>query len=149
MESPKFAFRLSLSKPKRPAGPKKVGGIVKGVAFKDDNDEWRIKVALVNKDENDKTVTSYLILPFTEKSFDLEGKENIFSLTPDKHGRYIRFIRSKEHAKTFPGLREQYCSICRNYVYKGYIVEVDGKKHFDMRECVTIAGHENDKYRFL
>ena len=61
----------------------------KGVVFIDEDGKY--KVSLFKNDDFYSSVS--LIVPFTEKSYNLRGKTSIFNKIPDKKGRYIRHIR--------------------------------------------------------
>lgn len=133
----KFIFRLAPPpKAKKPAAPKKISRLVKGLCFKDEDGNWKVKVN-ISEDEA-------LILDFTEDSFSLKGREIIFSKEKDKTNHYIAIRRSKQHALVFPGSDEHFTSLADKHVFSGYIVEENKTKLFKLHEYLYVIGHEND-----
>ena len=82
------------------------------------------------------------VLDFTEKSYELRGKTNVFSRTVDKNGRHTRFIRTINYAKHMPGLPEQYIPFAPNWIVRGYIVKENGLMKFDFIGLVGVDGYE-------
>ena len=85
-----------------------------------------------------------LVLDFTERSYDLTGKTNVFSRTVDSKGKRIRFIRNLINAKFMPGLPEQYIPFAPNWIVRGYIVKDNGISKFDFKSLVGIDGYTMD-----
>lgn len=121
----------------------KVSKIVQGVIFLDPDEGFKVSI------DTDKNGTDEIILPFTERSYDLFGKETVFRREPDSQGRYIRIVRNKENAKFFPGLQEQYIPFAPNWIVKGYIVKVGLNKQFDFTSLVGIDGYSNEKLKII
>lgn len=109
----------------------------KGVVFIDENGEY--KVSLFKDDDFYSSVS--LIVPFTEKSYELKGKTSIFSRITDKDGRYIRYIRSEEKAKFFPGNPDVFVPFAPNWIVKGNLVREGLILKFDFISLVNIKGY--------
>ena len=116
--------------------------LVKGICIKD-GDDYKIQVNIkaLKPDIIDKGQPDLLILPFTEDSYDLKGMTSVFERTPDKNGRYTRYIRNETDAKFHPGSPERYVPFCKNWVCSGYIVRCNGKLMFDFNECIAPNGY--------
>ena len=84
--------------------------------------------------KNDKDFPDILSIPFTDKSYNLEGKTKIFTISRNKKGQPTCILRDKNIAKFFPGLNTQYTPFRHKYVYSGYIVNVNGKHQFDVED---------------
>lgn len=114
--------------------------IVKAVVFQAEDGTYKVSINM----ENDPVHPDLRILDFTERSFDLTGKVNVFSRTVDKHGRRTRFVRNRLDAKFMPGLPEQYIPFAPNWTVRGYIVLDNGIKKFDFKSLVGIEGYRMD-----
>ena len=75
-------------------------------------------------------------LEFTSKSYNLTGREIVFSRNKDEHGKYIRFIRKQEDATFFPGSSDLFVPFSNNWYITGYIVKISGKQYFDFIDLV-------------
>ena len=137
-------FKVAVPKPKRNKtsdGIKRTTNkIVKGKVFQDEDGTYKVSISM----ENDPVHPDLLVLDFTERSYDLTGKTNVFSRTVDKHGRRIRFIRNEINAKFMPGLPEQYIPFAPNWIVRGYIVKDNGTMKFDFKSLVGIDGYTMD-----
>lgn len=114
--------------------------IIKGKVFQDENGTYKVSINM----ENDPVHPDLLVLDFTERSYDLTGKTNVFSRTVDSKGRRIRFIRNLINAKFMPGLPEQYIPFAPNWIVRGYIVKDNGTMKFDFKSLVGIDGYTMD-----
>lgn len=101
------------------------------VCVKED-DEFKAHVNITSELEFPDT----LVIPFTEDSYNLKGKTDIFTKVPDKNGKYTRICRTSVHAEQFPNLDELYTPFREMYVYSGYIVIVDGHHEFEVSNFV-------------
>ena len=139
-----MAFKVAVPKPKRNKtsdGIKRTTDkIVKGKVFQDENGTYKVSISM----ENDPVHPDLLVLDFTERSYDLTGKTNVFSRTVDSKGRRIRFIRNLINAKFMPGLPEQYIPFAPNWIVRGYIVKDNGTMKFDFKSLVGIDGYTMD-----
>lgn len=137
-------FKVAVPKPKRNKtsdGIKRTTNkIIKGKVFQDENGTYKVSINM----ENDPVHPDLLILDFTERSYDLTGKTNVFSRTVDSKGRRIRFIRNLINAKFMPGLPEQYIPFAPNWIVRGYIVKDNGTMKFDFKSLVGIDGYTMD-----
>ena len=137
-------FKVAVPKPKRNKtsdGIKRTTNkIVKGKVFQDETGTYKVSINM----ENDPVHPDLLVLDFTERSYDLTGKTNVFSKTVDSKGRRIRFIRNLINAKFMPGLPEQYIPFAPNWIVRGYIVKDNGTMKFDFKSLVGIDGYTMD-----
>ena len=131
-------FKVAVPKPKRNRtsdGIKRITNkIVKGKVFQEKDGTYKVSINI----DNDPDL---LILDFTERSYDLTDKINVFSRTVDNKGRRTRFIRNTINAKYMPGLTEQYIPFAPNWIVRGYIVKDNGIKKFDFKSLVGIDGY--------
>ena len=137
-------FKVAVPKPKRNKtsdGIKRTTNkIVKGKVFQDEDGTYKVSISM----ENDPVHPDLLILDFTERSYDLTGKINVFSRTVDDKGRRTRFIRNPINAKFMPGLPEQYIPFAPNWIVRGYIVKDNGIMKFDFKSLVGVDGYTMD-----
>ena len=137
-------FKVAVPKPKRNRtsdGIKRTTNkIAKGKVFKDEDGTYKVSISM----ENDPVHPDLLILDFTERSYDLTGKTNVFSRTVDNKSRRTRFIRNPMTAKFMPGLPEQYIPFAPNWIVRGYIVRDNGIMKFDFRSLVGVDGYIMD-----
>ena len=103
------------------------------------------KVLLI--DENDG-IHSRTILPFTETSYNLKGRKNVFTRTKDEFGRRTRYIRSEEKAKFHYGDSNRYIPFAPNWIVKGNIIRDNGVLKFDFIDLITIDGYDNVIYNY-
>ena len=94
-----------------------------------ENDKFFAKVRVNNSD---------VIIPFTEESYSVKGKREVFTTMLNQFGKPIKIIRSKQHADHFPGIDTQYTPFRKDYVYSGYLVDKDDSKEF---AATDIQGH--------
>ena len=137
-------LKIAVPKPKR---SKTSDGIVRtgkkitrGKVFQDEDGTYKVAIDM----KNDQHFPNLRILEFTERSYDLVGRTNVFSRNVDEKGRRIRFIRNPLIAKYFPGLPEQYIPFAPNWIVKGYIVNDQGRHKFDFKDLVGIDGYQMD-----
>ena len=130
-------FKVSVPKPKRKAsdGISKISRITRGKVILD---EGIYKVEVKNEDE--KTTTIY---EFTERSYDLTGRTDIFSKEKDEFGRTVRYIRDQLSAKLMPGSPEHYTPFATNWIISGNIVNDKGKIKFDFKNLIGKDGYMN------
>lgn len=134
-------FKVAVPKPKRNKtsdGIKRITNkIVKGKVFQEKDGTYKVSI---NIDDD----PDLLVLDFTERSYDLTDKTDVFSRTVDSKGRRTRFIRNSINAKYMPGLPEQYIPFAPNWIIRGYIVKDNGTKKFDFKSLVGIDGYTMD-----
>lgn len=134
-------FKVAVPKPKRNKtsdGIKRISNkIVKGKVFQEKDGTYKVSISMDNNPD-------LLILDFTERSYNLTDKTDVFSRTVDSKGRRTRFIRNSINAKYMPGLPEQYIPFAPNWIVRGYIVKDNGIKKFDFKSLVGIDGYTMD-----
>ena len=96
----------------------------------------RVSAFEVQKNIEKSSLPAQLILPLTPKSFELKGREKVFSHSKGEHG-YICYIRTKDKANQFPGIPEQYTTVAPEWICAGYVVRINGKLYFDLREAIA------------
>ena len=137
-------LKIAVPKPKRNKtsdGIKRTTNkIAKGKVFRDEDGTYKVAISM----QNDTINPDLLILDFTERSYDLTGKTNVFSRTVDSKGRRTRFIKNELNAKFMPGLPEQYIPFAPNWIVRGYIVKDNGIKKFDFKSLVGVDGYIMD-----
>lgn len=128
----KFTFKPVEIKKPRISNNKKVSMLLYCVAKKDKNDNWIAKI-------NTKGLENYndtTILPFSEKSFDLRGKNNVWYRKLDRRGHVVRCVRSDVEAFMSPGNSKDYISLRENAVFTGHIVKHEGNLYFNIKDYV-------------
>lgn len=137
-----FKFATKKRKINPNADKKLTTKLVKGVCFKD-GDDFKIKVDIreLKPDIIDKGQPDILILNFTEESYELKGVVSVFDRNPNKHGKYVRYIRSETNSKLMPGSTEKYVPFCNNWVCNGYIIRRNGKMMFNFNDCISPQGY--------
>ena len=108
-----------------------------------ENEEY--KVSLINESDG---IHSRVILPFTENSYDLKGRKNVFTRIKDEFGRRTRYIRSEEKAKFHYGDSNRYIPFAPNWIVKGNIIKDNGVLKFDFIDLITIDGYDNVIYNY-
>lgn len=87
--------------------------------------------------DGDELSNEQLVLPFTEQSFDLKGRQYVWSRIKDKHGHRICIIRNIDYCILHPGLSHQYDTIRENLLIDGYIVRQNKKLYFNFEDVVS------------
>ena len=85
-----------------------------------------------------------LVLPFTDKSYNLKGKTKVFSKSKGPHGHEM-YIRSEWKARISPGLNTQYVPFIPDWIVSGWIVQISGKKYFDFNDIICHKNYEDVK----
>lgn len=91
-------------------------------------------------------ILSDITYSFSPRSYELKGKEIVFTKNAKLYGQIACIRRTKEVANSFPGLPEQYTPFRNNWIYSGYIIKLDGKEYFDITETI---GHVNQNKHLL
>ena len=139
-----FTFKAVVKAKKEPA-PKHLSKILYCLAKHNDKGEWEAHINTKGyKNYNDLT-----ILPFTDKSFNLKGRIDVFRTKKDNKNHWVRIIRNYNESLTndyIPGLT----SLCENCVFSGHIVRVNGVLKFDMsvyqgtlKQCTNLLTESN------
>ena len=123
-----FTFKPVVAKPKRISNSHKpLTRILYCVAKKTENG-WEAHI-------NTKGLEGYeeiTIIPFTERSFELKGVNDVFYHKKDEKNHWVRIIRTDIEATSNPGNPQTYCTLCDNCIFSGHIVKIEGKFQFDM-----------------
>ena len=137
-----FSINIAKGKSKKNTITKftKVSRLCKAIVTFNENNEY---VATINL-RNDETNPDTLIIPFTKQSYELQGKEYVFSKNKDEYNHYICHIRTKENATMFPGLDTQYSVFKPKMIVGGYIVRIEGKYYFDYTQFVSFSENHSD-----
>ena len=80
----------------------------------------------------------YLVIPFTEDSYDLKGRTHVFLKEKDKYGS-ICIIRDIFEANINPGSLSQYDALKEKLLISGYIIRKEGKLYFKYEELVAFT----------
>lgn len=108
----------------------------------ENNDTLKARVSTSPVDElSDK---EYLLLPFTESSFDLKGKRYVFLLDKDEFNHYVCIIRDTFKALFAYGTPNVYRALRPGLLISGHIIRNKGKLEFDYEQL--IAFNENAKH---
>ena len=99
----------------------------------------RVSAFEVQRNIEKSSLPAQLVLPLTDKSFELKGREKVFSHSKGEHG-YVCYLRTKERANLFPGIPEQYTTVAPNWMCSGYVVRIKGKLYFDLGEAIAPEG---------
>ena len=124
--------KLDLSKVHKPKGK-----MTKGIIVEVEENEFKVLVKSIDTKNNEKEE----LLPLTDRSFDLKGKENIFTRKKDKFGKRTRIIRDKNKANFMPGLPEIYFPFSNNWQVKGYIITENNIRKFDFMGLIGLNNY--------
>lgn len=110
-----FTIPTKIKKPRVKKSP-----LVYGEAIKDkEDDSWWMKVTVKGLEDFDK---DKILCRCTERSFDLWGVLDVFSLRPISKGRYVHHIRTKLDAMLRPGSPLDECTLAENSVFCGHLI---------------------------
>lgn len=114
-----------------------ISRICRAIVIKDD-EGFKAKIR-VNNEEN----ADILLIPFTTESYDIKGKEIIFSKERIDDGRFRCIIRDKASAILYNDV-EHYIPFRENIVIIGNIVRIDGKMYFQYKEFISFSPFVED-----
>ena len=114
---------------------KRISSITQGLVIVDKG----VYYCNIFNDDNSSS-SGDISLPFTDKSFELKNRETIFTKVYNNEDKKTRIIRTKVHSRTFPGDKNLYIPFAPNWIIKGYIVEISGKRFFDFEDLITVNG---------
>ena len=137
-------LHIQVVQPKRKkseSSPKKVSKLVKAKVIEDEEGYK----AIINM-QNDPDYPDLLVLPFTEASYELKDRKDVFTRAKDEKGRRTRYICSPEKARFMPRSPEFYTPFTTNWIITGHIVSGGslGKMEFDFKDLITIDGYETN-----
>lgn len=115
---------------------KRISAITQGLVTVE-NGEYKCHIFA----DDNTTSSGDIILPFTERSYYLKGRETIFDRVRNDEDKKIRYVRTHIQALTFPGDSNKFVPFGPNWIVKGYIVEIESKKYFDFSDLLTLNGY--------
>lgn len=113
---------------------KKVTKLIKGIVFIDGDGKYKVH----NVEGEDKN----LVLEFTPESYNLKGRESIFTKCSKNFQKRTRIIRSKDHANVYPGSTEIYVPFAPNWEINGYVVKNGVNMMFEFNDIITVHGYD-------
>lgn len=138
-----FTIRINpIIKPKRIPKKNRASRRCLAVVIKNDG-KFYAKIPYNNSEDCDE----FYILPFTEESLSLKGKDYVFSTKLDEYGKRVCVIRDSVWCKLHPGIPEQYDVLIENILICGYMVRIDGVLHFKYEHLIAFtpyAEHINE-----
>lgn len=114
-----------------------ISRICRAVVIEDD-EGFKAKIAVNNEENSD-----VLLIPFTTESYNIKGKEIIFSKERIDNGRFQCIIRDKVSAILYNDV-EHYIPFKKNIVITGNIVRIDGKMYFQYKEFISFSPFVED-----
>lgn len=131
-----FKFKPIKTAKKVSTGIKRISAITQGLVTVEDG-EYKCHIFA----DDNSTSSGDIILPFTDKSYNLRGRETIFDRVRNDEEKKIRYVRTHVQALSFPGDPDKFVPFGPNWIVKGYIVEKEDKKYFDFVDLLTINGY--------
>ena len=134
-----FKIKVSAKSPKKRIDStyKKQSKLVTAIVFIDGDGKYKVR--------NIEGQSKDLILEFTPESYNLKGRESIFTKCKKNFERRTRIIRTKDHAIAYPGSSEIYVPFAPNWEVNGYIVKCGINNFlFEFNDIITIHGYRMD-----
>lgn len=119
-----------------------ISRICRAVVIKDD-EGFKAKINIDNEETSD-----ILVIPFTTESYDIKGREIIFSKERIDNGRFLCLIRDKASSNLYNDV-EHYIPFRENIVITGDIVRIDGKMYFRYKEFISFSSFVEDYKPYL
>lgn len=114
-----------------------ISRVCRAVVIKDD-EGFKAKISINNEEDSD-----ILLIPFTTESYNIKGKEVIFSKERIDDGRFVCLIRDKASSKLYNNV-ECYTPLRENIVITGNILRIDGKMYFRYKEFISFSPFVED-----
>ena len=114
-----------------------ISRVCRAVVIKDD-EGFKAKISINNEEDSD-----ILLIPFTTESYNIKGKEVIFSKERIDDGRFVCLIRDKASSKLYNNV-ECYTPFRENIVITGNILRIDGKMYFRYKEFISFSPFVED-----
>ncbi len=114
-----------------------ISRVCRAVVIKD-NEGFKAKISINNEEDSD-----ILLIPFTTESYNIKGKEVIFSKERIDDGRFVCLIRDKASSKLYNNV-ECYTPLRENIVITGNILRIDGKMYFQYKEFISFSPFVED-----
>lgn len=142
MNVPLFGIKINIAKINKKKYSKSIKGTIisrvcRAIVIKDNN-EFKAKIAVNNEENSD-----ILLIPFTAESYDIKGKEIIFSKKKIDNNRFRCIIRDKYSAQLYNNV-ECYIPFRENIVITGYIIRIDEKMYFRYKDFVSFSSFVKD-----
>ena len=114
-----------------------ISRICRAIVIKDD-EGFKAKININNEEDSD-----ILVIPFTTESYNIKGKEVIFSKERIDDGRFICLIRDKASSNLYNDV-EHYIPFRENIVITGNIVRINEKMYFRYKEFISFSPFVED-----
>lgn len=114
-----------------------ISRVCRAIVIKDD-EGFKAKININNEENSD-----ILLIPFTTESYDIKGKEIIFSKERIDNGRCLCLIRDKVSSNLYNDV-ERYIPFRENIVITGNIVRINGKMYFQYKEFISFSPFVED-----
>ena len=113
--------------------PHKLSKLIYAVCSKDKSSgEFRANIFIVG--DPHRTI---LNVPFSLDSYNLKGKEKVFSKSIDpKTKKHICFIRTPREAMLSSEKSRTVTPFCEGWVYSGYLVRIGKSNYFQIKEAI-------------
>ena len=113
--------------------PHRLSKLIYAVCSKDEN-TGEFRANIIVKGSPHRTI---LNVPFSLDSYNLKGKEKVFSIKLDKQTKkHICFIRSPREAIISGEKSRTVTPFCENWVYSGYLVRIGKSNYFQIKEAI-------------
>ena len=130
-----LSFRPVESKKRKSTSkkPHRLSKLIYAVCIKDKTSkEFKAKVVVIGNPHR-----TILTIPFSPSSYDLRGKEKVFSIKLDKQTKkHICFIRTPREAILSSEKSKTVTTLCEDWVYSGFLVRIEKQNYFDIKDAV-------------
>lgn len=127
-----FKFSPRISKVKKKDNKSVISSTLICTAIKTSDNKWEAHVDTQHLQDYDKIT----ILPFSEETFKLKGKNDLFSINPDNQGRYTRIILDHVDCTMTPETSSMWTTLRDKHLFKGKIIKVDNQLFFNIKEYI-------------
>jgi hypothetical protein len=127
-----FKFSPRIIKVKKAPSKSVISGTLICTAIKTSDGKWEAHV-------NTKHLQDYkdiTVLPFSEGTFNLKGKNDIFSINPDNKGHYTRIMLDNIDCMATPETSSMWTTLRDKHLFKGKIIKIDGQLFFNIKEYI-------------
>lgn len=113
--------------------PHKLSKLIYAVCVKDkETGEYRANIVIVG--DPHRTI---LNIPFSLDSYNLKGKEKVFSIKLDKQTKkHICYIRTPREAILSGEKSRTVTPFCEDWIYSGYFVRIGKNNYFQIKEAI-------------
>lgn len=142
MVVPLVGIKINIAKNNKKKRNKSIEGIIisricRAIVIKD-NESFKAKININNEDHSD-----ILLIPFTTESYNIKGKEVIFSKERIDNNRFRCVIRDKYLAQLYNDI-EHYIPFRENIVITGNIIRINGKMYFQYKDFISFSPFASD-----